>query len=119
MMLKLLTNCVLVSFVTEYGWSQAEPALAIICACIITYRPLFTNVIVNLSKVSVIFSRSFHGKVKGSESDEIYGDGSNLYWPGTKDNRLERLNAKSANQNLHVVRIDLSTIPGSRSFRGK
>ena len=25
----------------EYAWSQIEPAAAILCACIVTYRPLF------------------------------------------------------------------------------
>ncbi|KAL8692228.1 MAG: hypothetical protein Q9218_002704 [Villophora microphyllina] len=32
---------VTISMASEYAWSQTEPALAIICACLITYRPLF------------------------------------------------------------------------------
>ena len=38
------------SFATEYLLSQIEPATAIICACLVTYRPLFKDVKVCFSR---------------------------------------------------------------------
>ncbi len=48
-----------VTMTIEYAWSQIEPATAILCACIVTYRPLF-NIRVNLSKLSGILSYGRH-----------------------------------------------------------
>jgi hypothetical protein len=46
--------------IMEYAWSQIEPATAILCACIVTYRPLFHNFHINLSKLSGILSYGRH-----------------------------------------------------------
>ena len=36
----------------EYAWSQVEPATAILCASLVTYRPLFVNIRKNLSSLT-------------------------------------------------------------------
>ena len=36
----------------EYAWSQVEPATAIICASLVTYRPLFVNIRKNLTTLT-------------------------------------------------------------------
>lgn len=36
----------------EYAWSQTEPALAILCACLTTYRPLLRGVHLKAPKLS-------------------------------------------------------------------
>ena len=41
----------------EYLWSQVEPAFAILCACMVTYRPLFVALASRIPKPSV-FTRS-------------------------------------------------------------
>ncbi|KAL8815107.1 MAG: hypothetical protein Q9223_005721 [Gallowayella weberi] len=60
--------------VNLYMWSQIEPATALVCACIPTYRPLFvwlnTSVLSGLS-----FSRS-RGSSSGRKSSKTAGSGS-------------------------------------------
>ncbi len=99
----------------EYLWSQVEPATAILCACIITYRPLFTNVNLNLSKVSALFSTGT-AESKGTRQDgwtDLANDlDNNFTWPVGKDLqgrdvvRLQDLNAKATKDGLHIVNID-------------
>ncbi len=110
------TDTCLVTLAPEYSWSEVEPAMAIVSACIVTYRPLFSNLNVSLSKVWSTFSRkSSRGPEEYNEQDAL-GDSSYLRWPaGTQDARLESLNVKSARNGLHVVQIDLGTAPGSKS----
>ena len=38
-------------------WTEVEPATAIICACMVTYRPLFVNISQSLTKVSSLISK--------------------------------------------------------------
>ena len=68
----------------EYTWCQVEPATAILCACVVTYRSLFTNLPLNFSKVSSLFSKS--GTVsKGSRHDGWKEPSEQLQWPVGKD----------------------------------
>ena len=100
---------------SEYLWSQVEPATAILCACIITYRPLLTNLNLNLSKVSGLFSKGTE-ESKGSRQDgwtDLENDlDHNFAWPVGKDLqgrdvvRLQDLNAKATKDGLHIVNID-------------
>ena len=53
------------SFTTEYLWSQVEPATAILCACMVTYRPLFREVKVGFSRLF-----STHSWSSTPESDQ-------------------------------------------------
>lgn len=39
------------TFLSEYLWSHVEPATAIWCACLMTYRPLFANISLRLRSV--------------------------------------------------------------------
>lgn len=99
----------------EYMWTQVEPATAILCACIITYRPLFTNVNLNFSKLSSLFSK---GTVESKRSrqdgwTDLESDLDHGYtWPVGKDlqgrdvARLQDLNAKATKNGLHIVNID-------------
>ncbi len=94
----------------EYAWSEAEPALAIICGCVVTYRPLFTGIKFDLSKVSSIFSRAR----SGSESTKkLYSGSSNsnmsrTHWDEKEhvDLRIPQLSAKAAKGALHVVHFN-------------
>ena len=98
-----------------YTWTQVEPATAILCACFMTYRPLFANVRLNLSKVSDLFSK---GTVesKGSKQDgwtDVVSDSNLTFtWPGGKDMQgrdvvhLQDLNAKATTDGLHIINID-------------
>ena len=99
----------------EYLWTQVEPATAILCACIVTYRPLFTNVNLNLSKLSSLFSRgtvdSKRSRQDGWTDLESDLDHSRT-WPvgkgleGRDVVRLQDLNAKATMDGLHIINID-------------
>lgn len=104
----------------EYLWSQVEPATAILCACIITYRPLFTDININLSNVSGLFSK---GTVesKGSRQGGWTDLENDFTWPVGKDSkghdavRLQNLNAKATRDGLHIVNIDPLQSPNKHS----
>jgi hypothetical protein len=71
----------------EYAWSQIEPATAILCACIVTYRPLFHNFHINLSKLSGILS---YGRHDSTSTDDDWTDMQNnpgcaIQWPVNRD----------------------------------
>jgi len=44
--------------VMQHVWSHVEPATAIICVCVSTYRPLFEDWMNRTAKVSSPFSNS-------------------------------------------------------------
>ena len=99
----------------EYLWSQVEPATAILCACITTYRPLFRNVNLNFSNVTGLFSK---GTVESKRSrqdgwTDLESDLDHSFtWPVGKDVqdrdvvRLQDLNAKATKDGLHIVNVD-------------
>ena len=95
----------------EYLWTQIEPATAILCACIMTYRPLFTNINIDLSNVSGLFSK---GTVesKGSRQGGWTDLENDFTWPVGKNSqghdvvRLQDLNARATRDGLHIVNID-------------
>ncbi|KAL8851633.1 MAG: hypothetical protein Q9221_003470 [Calogaya cf. arnoldii] len=67
------------SVATVYMWSQIEPSAAILCACFVTYRPLFRNLRLpsyfsrkSLSKDESDVSRRFPSKM-GDSSEESSG----------------------------------------------
>ena len=111
----------------EYLWTQVEPATAILCACIITYRPLFTNVKLNFSKLSGLFSK---GTVESKRSrqdgwTDLEGDLDHSFtWPVGKDLqgrdvvRLQDLNAKVTKNGLHIVNIDPLHTDNKHSYTG-
>ena len=100
----------------EYTWTQVEPALAILCSCLVTLRPLFVNLNLNISNYSSRFSRSKNpSSSKATSSTETSKEHhSHVQWPGTRDSRHKdsmRLSSKgmSAKGGLHIVNIDLGT----------
>ena len=112
---KVAPNACLVTLAPEYSWSEVEPAMAIISACVVTYRPLFDIFNVNFSKVWSTFSRKSSRRSDLSNEQDVFGETSYLQWPSsTRDARLESLNIKSARDGLHVVQIDLGTAPGRK-----
>ena len=89
--------------------------MAIISACVVTYRPLFDVFNVDFSKVWSTFSRKSSRRSDVTNEQDMFGDDSYLRWPSsTQDARLESLNVKSARNGLHVVHIDLGTAPGRK-----
>lgn len=61
-----------VSITDAYLWSQIEPATAILCACLITYKPLFKNISVSLS--TTIFTSYFSRRGTEDMKEEHGGD---------------------------------------------
>ena len=89
--------------------------MAIVSACVVTYRPLVDVFNVNFPKVWSTFSRKSSRGSDVSNDQDVFGDNSYLQWPSsTRDARLESLNVKSARNGLHVVQIDLGTAPGRK-----
>ena len=103
-----------VSLITEYVWTEVEAATAIICACLVTYRPLFINISQSVSKVSSLFCKSNSMSKRATQDDwkplEDATD-SQLQWPIGKDShgrdvlRFQDLNAKATKDMLHAVNI--------------
>ena len=92
---------------SEYLWTQVEPATAIICACVVTYRPLFANININLSKLSSLFSR---GSSAASNDDS---SNPHFLWPaarGLHGNDTLRLNSKAAKNSLHFINVELQPV---------
>ncbi len=61
--------------VMQHVWSQVEPATAIVCVCVGTYRPLFEDWKNRIAEVSMPFSNSIPSQAsprrqlqQGSES---------------------------------------------------
>lgn len=104
-----------VTFASAYMWSQIEPAVAILCACLVTYRPLFVNINLNFMKLTSVFTRSSHARSSGKDSIELTdGSGSEMRWPDTQvfdghdTRRIRQLNARAAKDDLHVVNVEMA-----------
>ena len=117
------TDRLLDTLAREYTWSQIEPALAILCACLATLRPLFTNFNLNLSKYSSRFSRSKSLSSSGASNslDMNKERTSHLQWPsirGSHPKDILRPNNKriSTKGGLHHVSIDLGTIDSNAPY---
>ncbi|KAL8797437.1 MAG: hypothetical protein Q9195_000253 [Heterodermia aff. obscurata] len=102
------------SLISEYIWSQIEPATAILCACMVTYRPLFTTSILP-SFASKLFRTAGRGKSDSiTNSDSTVSNSSSeqtMVWPVARD-LLGRdlqpghdLYSKAGKGALHVVNV--------------
>lgn len=71
----------------EYTWTQVEPALAILCSCLVTFRPLFVNLNLNFSRYSSRFSRSKSlSSSKATNSTDMSKERrSHSQWPVIQD----------------------------------
>lgn len=69
----------------EYAWSQIEPAVAILCACFVTYKPLFTNF-----KNALLSTLSSDNRTSTSAPQDHWTDMENtkrsvVRWPVARD----------------------------------
>lgn len=74
---------VLESLAKGYLWSQIEPASTILCACVVTYKPLFCNINPSISKrLSSILSFGKRSRSTSSGSDDTdRGRRLQYQWP--------------------------------------
>ena len=81
---------------SEYLWCQLEPSTAILCACLVTYRPLFVNINFKLPKISKYFRQTSSTLTDTNDisiAEDIYG----------RD--IVKLNSKAADNDLHIVHV--------------
>lgn len=103
---------------TTYLWSHVEPSTAILCACIMTYRPLFIGFKESLQSR---FSKS-EGLSKGklwnasvsdsnSNSDQSRSHTEPMQWPvgrglrGQPDLKYQNLDRRATNDKPHAIQI--------------
>ena len=105
-----------VMLTAEYHRSQIEPATAILCACLVTLRPLFVNLNLNRAHLSSRFPRTKSSSPsKTTNSTGLSeGSGTHLHWPGIRQSRLEpsaRLSSgeTSTKDSPYIVTSDLGT----------
>ena len=104
------------SFTVEYLWSQVEPATAIICACMVTYRPLFKDVKIGFSRLFSTHSRS---STPESDQEGDLGLASNGHTEmlsvqklqGQDGSRLRDLNNKALEGKLRIIEISVPPSP--------
>ena len=101
------------SLTTPYIWSQLEPTMAVVCACLTTYRPLFAGIHLNFLST---FSRNkrYAERVNDNETfiDLTPSSRRSSRWSKgrrTSDNRellrFERMNNQATKGGLHVVNL--------------
>lgn len=111
------------TFIKMYLWSHIEPATAIWCACLMTYRPLFVDIGSGLrsvfggSKQTLSNKKKlFHSKTNnnstGSDSDSLPSLGQNLR--GKESAGYRELSARAANGKVHVVNVSINPLPPDR-----
>ena len=104
----LCFNCPADSVITPYLWSQIEASMAIICACLTTYRPLLMvldfNVLSNRR-----WSRKSFSRMRGQSENATTDSEGPMKWPGqaysASDKQLvryEEVNGTALHGNLHV-----------------
>lgn len=91
----------IVTMTVEYAWSQIEPATAILCACIVTYRPLFNDLHVHLPKLSNIFSYGRHNSTTDEDDwTDMSNQNSPLRWAVRRDFNRQDLDLESLNTSM-------------------
>lgn len=66
----------------EYVWSQIEPAVAILCACFVTYKPLLARL---RTSVSSVFDSHERTSISGHWTDMRNHKRSTVRWPVAQD----------------------------------
>ena len=111
--LKVIDIYSLDSFVTPYVFAQVEPSTAVLCACLITYRPLFKDLNLKFLKTLMPTSRRGSSKNKAAINLGISSSSPDDSWNASYGDvekfhpSLERLNKKAASGNVHVVNLGL------------
>ena len=116
----LYSACLLTGFngkadtlATEYLWSQVEPGTAIICACLVTYRPLFKDLKVGVSRLFSTHSwssgtpESDQGRDLGSVENGHTEELSVQKCQSQNGSRLRDLNDKALKGKLHIIEISV------------
>lgn len=104
------------TFLKTYLWSFIEPATAIWCACLMTYRPLFVDVGL---KLRIVFGGS---KQALSNKKKLFNSkSSSSAWPslgrnlhGKESAGYQDLSAKTGKGNLHIVNFYMKPAPLDR-----
>ena len=119
-----VANCEPVTLIAEYMWSEVEAATAIICACLVTYRPLFVNVRQSFLKVSSLFSKG--SSVSKRATKDGWKDLEDATDPQLqrpigedlrgRDVRLQDLNANATKDGLHVINISALEIDSKKPY---
>ncbi|KAL8903239.1 MAG: hypothetical protein Q9207_004050 [Kuettlingeria erythrocarpa] len=96
------------SLANEYLWSQIEPATAIICACAVTYRPLFRKTSPSIpKKLSSILSFGRRGGSLGTHDDAESQRRLQYEWPAADGlaapMTYQEMHAKVTKHGAHVV----------------
>lgn len=102
-----LTFYLLDTLINPYIWSQIEATMAIICACLITYRPLFTKINRNS------FSWSGFSKRNNIFTAADRSSGSELHWSDKNFAMLEILSTKNEKGQGNVD-VGLNEVKASR-----
>ncbi|MCJ1267410.1 hypothetical protein MMC22_007295 [Lobaria immixta] len=107
------------TFLNTYLWSHIEPATAIWCACLMTYRPLFVDI---GSKLRSVFGGSkpnpSNKKFSSSKTTNSSTGFDSDAWPSPPENphgqesaAYRDLHARGAKGNLHVVEFPMKPSP--------
>ena len=95
-------------------WSQIEPGTAILCACLVTYRPLFTISIFPFFPSKLFRAAGWDKRNSIAKSDSAISDSSSeqtMVWPIARDLFGRDLQAghdlysKAGKGALHVVNV--------------
>ena len=110
------------SLTAQYTWSQIEPAAAIVCACLVTYRPLFKDWKPVLGKLLGRINRSrvssseteLWGGLGGAERGNIKPPASEKDFSTQDVSKFRHLSNKALKEKLQVINISVQparTIP--------
>ena len=105
------------TILNTYLWSHIEPATAILCACLMTYRPLFADMGLKLQSLFGASKQIISGK-KGSlnskSSNSSTGPDSDAppsLGRGQESAGYGDLSARAAKGNLHAANISMRPYP--------
>ena len=97
--------------ITPYLWSQVEASMAIICACLTTYRPLL--MVLDFKLLSNRgWSRKSFSKLQGQSEGTTTGSEAPIQWPrracSTSDKQLlqhREINGNVGNGDPHILEL--------------
>ncbi|MCJ1263179.1 hypothetical protein MMC22_003049 [Lobaria immixta] len=105
------------TILNTYLWSHIEPATAILCACLMTYRPLFADMGLKLQSVFGASKQIISGKkgpLNSKSSNSSTGPDSDAppsLGRGQESAGYGDLSARAAKGNLHAVNISMRPCP--------
>lgn len=119
--------CILVdTFLNTYLWSHIEPATAIWCACLMTYRPLFADISLKLwsvfdrskstpsNELKLVNIKKTNNDNTGFDSDAGPSLGQNP--GGQQSDGYRDLSNSNSKGNLQVFEVPITPTPSDRRF---